>query len=174
MMASTTSGQASSARDIDVRGFTYALEPVRQRQQWRLDKAMTALAQAQKQLAETEAKLAQLLATHDEQAQQLGQALMQRLDPVAHRRHLGYLTSLRKQWLELDQTRQEQRTNCERCRQQCLREQVRLEGLTQHKEDALAQYGDEMRQRNLNEQDRDWLARSASSRASLDVPEQHP
>ncbi|RIX79091.1 hypothetical protein D3H34_15225 [Acidovorax cavernicola] len=173
-MASTVSGTATVARDVDARGFVYALEPVHQRQQWRLDKAMTVLAQAQKQLAETEARLTQLLATHDEQAHQLGQALMQRLDPAAHRRHLGYLTSLRKQWLELDQTRQEQRTNCEQCRQQCLREQVRLEGLTQHKEDALAQYGDEMRQRNLNEQDRDWLARSASARTSFDVPKQHP
>jgi hypothetical protein len=169
MMSSTATSSTSGARDFDARGFVYALEPVRQRQQWNLDKAMAALAQAQKQLSETEARLVQLMASHDEQAELLGKALQQRLDPIAHRRNLAYLANLRDQWHVLDRAREEQRNHRDSLRDQCIRQQVKLDGLAQHKEDALAQYGDEMRKRDLNEQDRDWLARSVTARTPANV-----
>lgn len=171
MMASSSVEKAGVPRDIDARGFVYALEPVRQRQEWRLDKAMAALAQAQKRLAETEVKMTKLMASHDEQAQRLSQALVQRLDPAAHRRSLAYLTDLRGQWHQADVLGKEQRAECDALRALCLQEQVRLEGLTQHKEDALLQYGDEARQRSLTEQDRDWLARLPANADRSDFQE---
>ena len=151
-------------RDVDVRGFVYALEPVRQRQQWRMDKLMASLARAQQALAETEVRMSEVLAMHDEQARKAGQALVQRMDPGAHRAALGFLTHLRDQWRELDAQRKEQLAERDRLRKDCMALQLRLDGMTQHKEDALTQYADEVRQRNSNEQDRDWLARSAAVR----------
>jgi len=150
-------------RDVDVRGFVYALEPVRQRQQWRMDKLMASLARAQQALAETEARMAEVQAMHDEQASKAGQALVLRMDPGAHRAALGFLTHLRDQWRELDAKRKEQLAERDRLRKECMALQLRLDGMTQHKEDALTQYADEVRQRNSNEQDRDWLARSAAA-----------
>ena len=54
-MSARTMAPSAAVRDVDVRGFVYSLEPVRQQQQWRLDKSMAELAQAQQVLAGTEA-----------------------------------------------------------------------------------------------------------------------
>jgi len=165
-MSARTTAPSAAVRDVDVRGFVYSLEPVRQRQQWRLDKSMAELAQAQQVLAGTEAQMAQVLKAHDEQARTVGQALLERLDPAAHRRTLAYLAQLRGQWAQLDAQREEQRLARDRLRRACLEQQMRLEGLTRHKENALTEYADEVRQRASNEQDRDWLARSAFAQAA--------
>ncbi|QRY35506.1 hypothetical protein JVX96_29830 (plasmid) [Variovorax sp. PDNC026] len=153
------------ARDVDVRGFVYALEPVRQRQQWRLDKLMSALGRAQQALRDTEVRIDQVQAMHDEQARSAGLALQQRMDPRTHRHALGFLTHLRDQHTQLEVLRQEQLVEKDRLRKECMALQLRLDGMTQHKEDALTTYADEVRQRNSNEQDRDWLARSAVARS---------
>ncbi|MDQ0086098.1 phage shock protein A [Variovorax boronicumulans] len=154
-------------RDVDVRGFVYALEPVRQRQQWRMDKLMTSLARVQQALVETEARMNEVQAMHDERARNAGQALVQRMDPGAHRAALGFLTHLRDQRRELDAQRKEKLAERDRLRKDCMALQLRLDGMTQHKEDALTQYADEVRQRNSNEQDRDWLARLAAVRGRV-------
>lgn len=155
---------SATARDVDVRGFVYALEPVRQRQQWRLDKLMSALARAQRALAGTEAEIDRVRALHDAQARHAAEALRRRMDPQAHRQALGFLMHLRAQRKQLEQRRDEQSAEKERLRKDCLELQLRLDGLARHKEDALTQYADEIRQCNSNEQDRDWLARSAAAR----------
>lgn len=160
----------SPTRDVDVRGFVYALEPVRQRQQWHMDKLMASLARVQQTLVETEARLNEVRSLHDEQARNAGQALVQRMHPGAHRAALGFLTHLRDQWRELDARRQEQLAERDRLRKECVALQLRLDGMTQHREDALTQYADEVRQRNSNEQDRDWLARSATVRGHAVEP----
>ncbi len=150
----------SVARDVDVRGFVYALEPVRQQEQWRLDKLMSAFARARQALRDTEARIEQVQATHDEQARNAGRALQQRMDPRTHRHALGFLLHLRDQRKQLIVLQQEQLAEKDRLRKQCMTLQLRLDAMTQHKEDALTAYADEVRQRNSNEQDRDWLARS--------------
>lgn len=151
------------ASDVDVRGFVYALEPLRQREQWRLDKAMATLAQAQHALLSLEQNMKQLLDTHDQHAASIGRGLSSRLDPSAHRQALVYLTHLRDQWKALDVQRQAQQSLRDRLRQECLSHQMRLEGLTRHKDDALSDHAHEVRQRSLSEQDRDWLARASTA-----------
>lgn len=163
-MSTTSSTAAAAVRDVDVRGFVYALEPVRQKQQWRMDKLMAELARAQQALAEIEVRIADVQQLHDQQAAAAGEALLRRLDPGAHRRALGYLAQLREQSRQLREQRELQRSTRDGLRQACLAQQVRIEGLTRHKEDALTQYADEVRQRASTEQDRDWLARSAAGR----------
>ena len=112
-MSSQVSPTTTLARDVDIRGFVYALEPLRQREQWRMDKAMTALAQAQHALLMLEQKMKQLLDTHDQHAAAIGQGLSSRLDPSVYQRALGYLAHLRDQWKTLSARRSSQRaTNC--------------------------------------------------------------
>jgi len=168
-MTSTTGQGTAAARDVDVRGFIYPLEPIRQRQQWRLDKTMVELARAQQAILETEAEMTGLQHAHDRQAAAVARALPQRLDPAAHRRALDYLANLRRQWQQLEVQRDNQRVARDLLRQECLAQQVRLDGLTHHKEDALTAYADEIRHRNSNEQDRDWLARSSLARPMREV-----
>ncbi|WP_418124745.1 hypothetical protein [Variovorax sp. 160MFSha2.1] len=160
----------SAVRDVDVRGFVYELEPVRQRQQWHLDKLMASLSRAQQSLVETESRMSEVQRAHDEQARTSSQALLQRMDPGAHRHALGFLAHLRDQWKQLDIQRQDQLAERDRLRKECIAMQLRLDGLTRHKEDALTQYADEIRQRNNSEQDRDWLARTAASRGQAVEP----
>ena len=169
-MNSAAADQPSAAvRDVDVRGFVYALEPVRQRQQWRLDKLMSALARAQQVLAETEARIDALQAQHDEQARNAAQALLQRMDPRAHRQALGFLMHLREQRKQMEDLRDAQLAEKDRLRKDCMDLQLRLDGLSRHKEEALSRYADEVRQRDSNEQDRDWLARAAARPRNLEV-----
>lgn len=149
----------AQTRDVDVRGFVYALEPVHQRQQWRLDKSMAALARAQQDLLEIEAKMTQVQEEHDVYAKESGQRLHSGLDPAAHRRTLDYLAHLRGRWEQLALQRDALCIARDGLRQECLIQQMKLDGLSRHKEDALTEYADEVRRRSSNEQDRDWLAR---------------
>ncbi|MCT8175460.1 hypothetical protein [Variovorax sp. CY25R-8] len=158
-MNATASTPSTAARDVDIRGFSYPLEPVRQRQQWQLDRSLAALGRAQKLLDQTEEQLKQLRETHDAQARALSEATLRRLDPGAHRRALGYLTHLRERSKELETLRDTQRLARDELRRECTERRLRLDGLDRHKEDALTDYAHEIRQRNANEQDRDWLAR---------------
>jgi len=152
-----------TARDIDVRGFIDALAPVRQRQQWRVDRAMLALARAQKLLLDTEASLVEAEGAHASQAGLAAQALAERMDPSAHRRTLLYLAQLKTQCERLKSERQERQADCDRLRRESTAEQLRLEGLSRHRADALDAYADDVRKRTSVEQDREWLSRSFSS-----------
>lgn len=150
---------SSLPSDVDARAFVYALEPIRQRQQWRLDKAQAALSRAQGELAETEAALMQVLETHEEYARQVSSQLALRLDPVVHRLSLARLSRFREKAKQLEESRLRLRDRCEALRETLLSERVRLDGLDRHKHDALTQYAAEMRHLALNERDRDWLGR---------------
>lgn len=169
-MSTASANSPAGVRDVDVRGFVYALEPVRQRQQWRMDKLLASLARAQQALAETQGRMNEVQALHDEQARSAGQFLVRRMDPRAHRSALDFLTQLRDQWRALDAQRQSQQTERDLLRKECTALQLRLDGMTRHREDALNQYADEVRQRNSNEQDRDWLARASSTRGAAGEP----
>lgn len=160
----TINSASAAGRDVDVRGFVYTLEPIRQKQQWRLDKLMADLARAQQLLTETEDRLAELQQRHDLQAEASGKLLLQRLDPEVHRRALGYLAQLRGQAHHLAAERDGQRSARDRLREACVAQQLRIESLTRHKDDALVAYADEVRKRGITEQDRDWLARSVARR----------
>lgn len=162
MSASNAASPAGS--DVDVRGFVYALEPVRQKLQWRLDKLMAELARIQQLVTKLEGQMAELSQRHDREADAAGQALIRRMNPDAHRRALDFLTQLRNRSRLLAEEHRTQGLERDCLRSECVALQLRIEGLTQHKEDALNEYADEVRKRISTEQDRDWLARSVASR----------
>jgi hypothetical protein len=154
----------TAARDVDVRGFVYTLEPVRQKQQWCLERLMADLARTQLAVARLEAQMEELRQMHDAHAKAMGDALTQRVDPAAHRHALNYLARLYERTRELDEERKTLAQSCASLRKACVAQQLRIEGLVRHKEEALAEYAHEMRLRASAEQDRDWLARPAAGR----------
>jgi len=150
-------------RDVDVRGFSYELEPVRQKQQWRLERLMANLASAQQEVTRVEMRIDELQQLHEVQAEAISQAMRQRLDPSAHRHSLNYLSQLRERSRQMKEERQALLETCASLRAACVAQQLRIEGLMRHKEEALHEYAHEMRQRAGAEQDRDWLARISAS-----------
>ncbi|MDN8618016.1 hypothetical protein [Variovorax ginsengisoli] len=161
---SATHAASPAGSDVDVRGFVYALEPVRQKLQWRLDKLMADLARTQQLVTKLEGQMAEISQRHDREAHAAGQALVSRMNPDAHRRALDYLTQLRNQSRLLAEEHRAKSLERDRLRAACVAQQLRIEGLTQHKEEALIEYADEVRKRISTEQDRDWLARAVASR----------
>lgn len=152
--------EAATGKDVDVRGFAYAMEPARLRQQWRVDTAMAELARAEKALGEAEAELETARHLRDAEAGEAAAGMRRRLDPAEHRRTLAYLSLLTQQVVGLERERDAKLQLCGECRRVCLSQQLRLEALTAHKDDALTEYAAELRQRGAIEQDRDWLARA--------------
>lgn len=160
------SADAFAVQDVDVRGFAYALDPLCVRTQWRVDRLLAELALARQALAKTDAEIDRLRKRHDLRAQAIGEANSQRLDPVAHRGSLIYLARLHERWRMLGRQREAQAAHRDRLREACAAGQLRLDGLRNHKRDALTRYADEIRRRQSAEQDRDWLSRMAAAMPS--------
>lgn len=154
-----------TVHDVDVRGFRDLLAPVRQRQQWRIDRLLTELARAQKSLAAVAHDLAAVDSARETCVRAAARALAERLDPNAHRGSLLFLAQLQARSEELKDLRQTRQQACDELRQACTAAQLRLEGLSRHRNEALKDYADEIRQHATVEQDRDWLARSAVTRS---------
>jgi hypothetical protein len=159
MNAAEFSAGVAHASDIDLRGFVYDLDPFHQKAQWQLDRSTAEFAQARQTLAEIEARMVEVLDRHDREAQAAGQLLQSQLLPEFHRRTLVFLAELRGRWSALDDARKAQQATCERLRQACVKQQMRLESLVQHRAQAVSDYAAEMRQRQAIDHDRDWLAR---------------
>lgn len=154
-----------TVHDVDVRGFQDLLAPVRQRQQWRIDRLLTELTRAQKSLAVVEHDIAAVDSARETCVRAAARALAERIDPNAHRGSLLYLAQLQARSEELKVLRQTRQHACDDIRQACTAAQLRLEGLSRHRSEALQSYADEIRQHATVEQDRDWLARTAVARS---------
>ncbi|MDM0122194.1 hypothetical protein [Variovorax arabinosiphilus] len=147
-------------KDVDVRGFAYAMEPAWLRQQWQVDRSMAALARAEKALDDIDAELDAVRRLHDAGASEAAESMHLRLDPTVHRRTLAYLSMLGERMFKLQVDRSEREKLCLDCRKDCMAQQLRLEALNIHRDDALAEFANDLRLRNATEQDRDWLSRS--------------
>lgn len=146
---------------VDMRGFVYALEPLRRKQQWQLEAAQRRLGQAQTAHEAAQAALTELQAALAGVAQEASGARGGRVDPVMHQRTLAYLIDLRGR-IDAQQAVLEQAGAArDAARAACLAAQQRCEALTRHRERHQDQYHAEELARQASESDRDWLARSA-------------
>jgi len=144
---------------VDLRGFVYGLEPVQQKQQWRLDALQVQLSKTHKQLQQHQAALDALQLTHREQSLHATQALQRQFNPAAHSLTLAYLAQLQEQ-IDVSQARLVQTQNEQKALQQaCIAQQNRLVLLTRHREQATQAYMKEEANRLASEADRDWMAR---------------
>jgi len=141
------------------RGFTYALEPVRQRRQWQLDAQLARLAAQQRMLSDSRAALVLLEQGVDRQSGLAVRFWTERPDPRAQVRMLGYLAMLQQRRLDAERDIAALAKEVDETREQCTRLHQRLEVLDQHRRESVAQHVVEHQRNMASEADRDWLAR---------------
>jgi hypothetical protein len=145
--------------NLDLRRFSYALEPLLKRRQWQLDTLNASLGRLQQAIDTAENDLQALRAQHLRESEDLARALNLQLDPAFHARGL--------QWLRQLKTRTEtgslalsalhaQRTALAA---KCLAQQRKVDAVLAHRKDALEVFVREENGRLAAEADRDWLAR---------------
>jgi hypothetical protein len=143
----------------DMRGFVYALEPLRRRRAWQLDAAMAKLASLQKRLADARTRLQQAEGESVSQAQLAAKDWEQRGDPATQAGLLAYLLRLqqRKALIEIEiKSLQEELVMA---RQETLQRQQRVESLQQHRAETQSVYRVEQERKSGAQADQDWTAR---------------
>ncbi len=150
-----------AARDVDTRGFSYGMEPLRRQAQWLVDSLTQQLTHAKSQLTKAEAALtdtgAQIRRFSDEGA--FGARAS--VDPNAYRRMLAYLAHLQQLHSQQCRARDDARKTCTELQATCNAAQLRLEAIESHRDESRALFAQEARRKQASETDRDWLARVA-------------
>jgi len=169
-MSVSQAGPISS--QVDLRGYTYALEPLRRKQQWALESLLCRLGQAQKACSVAHAKLEALQTTYQHQTASASQWLQERIDPQAHARALTYLTLMAHRIFEAGQTLSKCHQERQKVLDACTGQQQKIEVLSRHREETLQAYVQAQSRLTLAQADRDWIAHSyvrAQNRSQLDA-----
>lgn len=153
----------------DLRGFEYALEPLRTRQQWRVDGLLGELGSLQKRIFQAEARLDRLGTQYDEQSRAAADAAKMRLDVSAHRQGLQWLTALHGQ-IEEERVKLQALLR-ERAEVQgaYVVQQQKLDAMHQHRGDCIADYKLEQSRRASAQADQDWIMRQGKPVLGADV-----
>jgi chromosome segregation ATPase len=146
--------------DVDLRGFSYPLEPLLTLQRWDADALQSKLAKLDRQIEERTAALAQTAADYARRAQAMRTNEGTALDPAAYGRALAHLGGVQTQIVEIE--RQIGRLKDDRLRlQQAYRKaQLKVDVTSSHRNECVADYVAAQSNRVNSERDRDWLARA--------------
>ena len=144
---------------IDLRRFEYALEPLRRRRHWELDALRAELGRVQKHVSEAEELVERLREDLREATSAAASALMARIDPVRHRRSVGWLVQLRAGIAAAVGQLAALRAEREHVRARLVAGQQKLDVIERHREEAQAEFAHGEEARLASEADRDWLAR---------------
>ena len=154
---------------VDLRGFDYGLEPVRQRRQWQLDAALARLGKIEAAVRDATAALDELRATLLADGKAASEGLGRRFDPHQHRLRLTSLVQLRieieRAEMELTALKAERTTLQAECRTR----QRALDVVEAHRTESVAEFACDEARRQATAADRDWLAR-----ATMPVTEEKP
>ncbi|BFO56021.1 MULTISPECIES: hypothetical protein [Comamonadaceae] len=157
---------APAPASVDLRGFTYPLEPYLRKQEWQLERLEARLARLLQDIARAVEQGRELQAQFDAQAQQMQQWMQVRLDPRLHQRGLAYLADARRRIA--DHTRELEALHAQRValKAECIAQQRTIDGLQEHRADAVRDYALEAVRLAAAEADRDWIGRMALRAAS--------
>ncbi len=161
-----------SAR-VDLRGFAYALTPFVRQQEWQMESLQTQLVQAQRAVAEANAKLESLKALLHAQAAHVEQGLLKRPDPLAHRRGLQFLAQTQQHIVAQKGSVAALVKEHKRLQAESIDQQRKLDGLAEHRAQAEQEYAEEATRREAAEADREWIGRMRY-RANATKPMQEP
>ena len=145
----------------DLRGFAYALEPVRKHRQWQLDASIARLGDLRRELAECDARRDALQSECAAQAQGAGNLWGHRRDPATHGLLLGHLVALLQRKAQAERQAEALTHQINRQREQCAQLQRKLELLDQHRADAVQAYVLDQHRKSAAQADRDWSARDS-------------
>lgn len=150
----------------DLRGFSYALEPLRRQRGWQLEQQRLQLARARQQLNEEEQVLSRQKQKHAQSSHAVLSAASLRLEPGVHARSLAYLTQLQKDMTIQAETIRTLRAQYEKAQQAYFQAHKNLEALDRHRDLALLEHTAECLRMQALEADRDWLARRSITHAN--------
>lgn len=150
----------------DVRGFEYALEPLRRRRQWKLESAQAALGRVNAELRDARQAVTELRARYEEQRHHAAEALVARPDPATHRRNVDWLATQRRSIHQAEEVVARLAAKRTAAADRCLAEQKRLELLERHRERCLSEFTAGAESRAYSEADREWLARGAHAQGT--------
>ncbi|KHK58664.1 hypothetical protein PI87_02665 [Ralstonia sp. A12] len=153
----------------DLRGFEYALEPLRQQRQWRLDKLLADLGSLQRDIARARAELDRLQARHREHAQAISDAIQRHFDMDVYRRGLHWLAGLRSQMLEQEAALETLLLKKEGMQKACVDAQQKLDVMERHRDDSIVDYVQAQSSRALAQADQDWIGRQGQMPAGASV-----
>ena len=143
----------------DLRGFAYPLQPVLNRQHWRIDRLRARLGAAQRAVQDAEealqARERELLQQHAE----LARTTALRLDPAMVRRNLHWLAAQREDIARGAKALDALKEKRAELVAELNREQAKLEALNQHRSDDLAGYLQVQHHRAAAAADSEWIAR---------------
>lgn len=154
------SNEQTQSSHVDTRGFTYALAPYMRKQEWQLELLENRLAQAQKVLDVARQERQRLDALFSEQLSHLQEQSQSRPNPQMHSRGIGYLADLRTRMSAQDEEIAKLRARRDELQAQLVAQQRTIDGLVEHRDDALKEFVEEETRRQAAEADRDWIGRS--------------
>ncbi|GKS74664.1 hypothetical protein AVME950_07230 [Acidovorax sp. SUPP950] len=150
---------AAQSVNADLRGFTYALAPYMRKQEWQMERLENRLARLRQSLAESREQRAALDLDFQSQVAHLQLNWQPRPDPHMHQRGLGYLAQLRGHIQEKDR---EIEALCEQkalLQADCVAQQRKIDGLKEHRADAIQEYVNDAARAAAAEADRSWIGR---------------
>lgn len=153
----------------DLRGFEYALEPLRQQRQWHLDKQLAELGRLQRDVTQVQGELARMKAQYDEAAQASFDAARRWFDVDAYRRGIAWLAALRSRLIEQEATLESLLRRKKAAHLACVAAQQKLDVVEQHREDSVADYVQAQNSRVAKQSDHDWIARQGQGVAESRV-----
>lgn len=146
---------------VDLRGFSYALEPLLRSQQWQRDALELKLGRIERVLAAARRERERAQAAFAACARDIRKPAGVALEPIAYARGLGYMAALQaeieRRERSLRELEQEKRTLWERYLQQ----QLKVDITSRHKDECMNEYLLSEQNRLGGEMDRDWLARNS-------------
>ena len=146
---------------IDLRSFTFALEPVRQRKHWEFDAALARLANLRLQMVERETERHVLMAEYEARGERAARAWTIRPDPDARRRLVGYLALLQQRMADIEREIATLVTKLDTARRDCAAKQQMLDIIDEHRSDALRSYASEEQRKSATRADQDWTSRKS-------------
>ena len=145
---------------VDLRGFSYQLEPILQRTQWEIDALQMRLGLSLRALEECQSSLRDMEAKLGSQVAALGVTWQARLDPQSYQQGLLFLAQ-RKQDIETQRkTLESLQENHMLIQKECVVKQQKIELIQSHRNECLDDFMVTQTNLQSSEADRDWNARS--------------
>lgn len=145
----------------DLRGFVYALEPVRVKAQWQLEALQRELATAAARAAALREE-AQALGAHFEAFARAARAPTSgRVDPAQAHRALAYLSDVQRQLAALAAQRSSADAQQTALQQRVAEQRLALDALDEDRERCRSEHVAERLRQHAIEADDDWLVRSS-------------
>lgn len=145
----------------DLRLFSYMLEPVQRRRQWRLDSAIARLGELRRHFSECETALEQSHQDCTTHAAQIARMWAARADPAAQAGLLNYVAALHHARIDAERSLAALKARIEQTQRACARQQHQIEMLSRHRAEELKAFACEQHRRSGVQADQDWLARES-------------